>query len=280
MALRSTIPTAFGSPPGWRGRLHEIIFGWDSGAGRAFDIGLIVAISVSVLAVMLESVHAISSAYGPALRQIEWFFTVLFTIEYALRLISVANRWRYATSFFGVVDLLAIFPTFLSVLMPGAQYMLVIRLLRVLRVFRIMKLVQYVSGANVIMAALRASVHKIAVFVVAVVALVTIVGSLMYVVEGADNGFTSIPRSIYWATVTITTVGYGDISPRTNTGQFLASLVMLMGYSIIAVPTGIVTVELTRARSEEAERMCAGCDRGGHDADAAHCKYCGAPLET
>jgi len=252
----------FGKPAGWRGTIYEIIFGWETPPGRAFDVGLIVAICISVIAVMLESMQEIRAEYGTVLYQVEWFFTLVFTFEYALRLISVKHPVRYAFSFFGIVDLLAVAPTYLSAFVPGAQFLLVIRLLRILRVFRVLKLGRYVDGANVILSALRSSVHKIAVFIATVLILATIIGSLMYVIEGAPNGFTSIPRSVYWAIVTLTTVGYGDISPQTNTGQILASMVMLMGYAIIAVPTGIVTVELSRVHP-----------------DVSHtCPHCGAEL--
>jgi voltage-gated potassium channel len=277
MTIRDLSDSEFYAPPGWRGRVHEVIFGWETRAGRLFDVALILAIFLSVLAVMLESIGEFRDAYGEAIYYAEWIFTVLFTIEYGLRLISVERPGRYATSFFGIIDLLAILPTYLSIFFPGAQYLLVIRLLRILRVFRVLKLAKYVASANVIMAALRASAHKIAVFMATVLILVTIVGSLIYFVEGAENGFTSIPRSIYWAIVTVTTVGYGDISPQTILGQLLASLVMLMGYAIIAVPTGIVTVELARLRTEQ-EADCERCGCTEHDVDARFCKRCGERL--
>jgi voltage-gated potassium channel len=277
MKIRDLSDAEFGAPPGWRGQLHEVIFGWETPAGRLFDLSLILAISLSVLAVMLESIGEFRVAYGAEIYYAEWFFTGLFTIEYGLRLVSVQRPGRYATSFFGTIDLLAILPTYLSIFFPGAQYLLVIRLLRILRVFRVLKLAKYVASANVIMAALKASAHKIAVFMVTVLTLVTIVGSLVYFVEGAANGFTSIPRSIYWAIVTVTTVGYGDISPQTVLGQLLASMVMLMGYAIIAVPTGIVTVELARLRSEKADQ-CPRCGHDRHDSDARFCKRCGERL--
>jgi voltage-gated potassium channel len=274
MAIRDLSDSEFKAPPGWRGRLHEVIFGWETRAGRLFDVALILAIFLSVLAVMLESIGEFRTAYGEWIYYAEWSFTVLFTIEYGLRLNSVERPGKYATSFFGIIDLLAIMPTYLSIFFPGAQYLLVIRLLRILRVFRVLKLAKYVASANVIMAALKASAHKIAVFMATVLILVTIVGSLIYFVEGAENGFTSIPRSIYWAIVTVTTVGYGDISPQTILGQLLASMVMLMGYAIIAVPTGIVTVELARLRMEQVAE-CQRCGCTGHDSDARFCKRCG-----
>ena len=268
-----------------RRRLYVIIFESDTLAGRAFDVALIGAILLSVVAVMAESVNWARVRYGEALYVAEWIFTILFTIEYALRLYCVRHPHRYAVSFFGVVDLLAIVPTYLSVLLPGAQYLLVIRMLRILRVFRVLKLVQYLDEANVLMRALRGSRRKIEIFLITVLTLVVILGSLMYLIEGAENGFTSIPRSIYWAIVTLTTVGYGDISPQTNLGQTLSAFIMIIGYAIIAVPTGIVTAEIARAGSEDrarrsAERACPECGATGHDEDALHCKFCGAPLPS
>src|SRR5918993_1814038 len=230
-----------------RARLHEIIFEADTRAGRVFDLVLIWLILLSVATVILESVAQVREQYGQLLYALEWFFTLLFTVEYFLRLLSVRRPLRYARSFFGVVDLLAIIPTYLSVLVPGSQYLLVIRILRLLRVFRLMKLSEYVAEADTLRRALRASRRKISVFLSAVILLVVIIGALMYVVEGEANGFTNIPVSIYWAIVTLTTVGYGDLSPKTPFGQILASIVMVIGYGIIAVPTGIVSVELAQA---------------------------------
>jgi voltage-gated potassium channel len=263
----------------WRNTLHEVIFEAETPAGKAFDVALIWAIIFSVTAVLLESVRSIGALYGDILTIIEWFFTLLFTVEYILRLISVAKPLRYAFSFFGLVDLMAIIPTYLSVILPGTQYLLVIRILRLLRVFRIFKLAAYVSEANVILTALRASRKKISVFLLTVLALVVIIGSLIYVIEGQENGFTDIPTSIYWAIVTMTTVGYGDLSPQTPLGKMLAAAVMIAGYGIIAVPTGIVTVELSKtAKAAIVTTACPGCSAEGHDADAVHCKYCGTEL--
>lgn len=263
----------------WRSRMHEIIFEADTPAGRAFDIILLLSIVASVIAVMLDSVGAIHKKYGGALYTIEWFFTIQFTIEYILRLICVGRPARYATSFFGIVDLLAVVPTYVSLLVPGSQYLLVIRILRVLRIFRVLKIVQYVSEAELLLHALRSSRRKVTVFLFTVLTLVIIFGSLMYIVEGESNGFTSIPRSIYWAIVTLTTVGYGDISPKTGLGQAVAAMVMILGYSIIAVPTGIVTAELTQAyRDKVSTQACPECSTEGHAADAVHCKSCGARL--
>jgi len=263
----------------WRLRLHEIIFEADTPAGKWFDVLLILAILISVVMVMLDSVAKIRNAYGPVLLAGEWFFTILFTIEYVLRLLSVGRPRAYATSFFGIVDLLAILPTYLSIIIPGAQYLLVIRILRVLRIFRIFKLVQYLGEARLLAQALRASRRKITVFLFVVLTLVTIFGSLIYLIEDPKDGFTSIPRSIYWSIVTLTTVGYGDIFPKTNLGQLLSAVIMIIGYAIIAVPTGIVTVELSHAFSRKiSTQACPECSAEGHDGDARFCKFCGSRL--
>ncbi|MFZ0242509.1 MAG: ion transporter [Desulfobacterales bacterium] len=263
----------------WRQKLHEIIFEADTPAGKLFDILLIVSIVISVALVMLDSVSAVRTVHGRLLYVGEWIFTLLFTVEYVLRLLSVARPLAYATSFFGVVDLLAILPTYLSMFFPGSQYLLVIRLLRVLRIFRVLKLVPYLGEARQLTRALQASHRKITIFLFTVVILVVIFGSLMYLIEDPDSGFTSIPMSIYWAIVTLTTVGYGDISPQTGLGQFLAALIMVIGYGIIAVPTGIVTVEMAQSFSRKVStQACPACSAEGHDVDARHCKYCGAEL--
>ncbi|MEJ2583170.1 MAG: ion transporter [Acidobacteriota bacterium] len=260
-------------------RLHEIIFEADTPAGKAFDVALLVLIILSVISVMLESVPSVAARYGPQLRAFEWIVTVLFTIEYLLRLYCVGKPWRYARSFFGIVDLLAILPSFLSLIIPGAQSLLVIRALRLLRVFRVLKLAHFVGEASELTAALRASARKIIVFLGAVLTIVIIVGSMMYLIEGEANGFASIPTSIYWAIVTMTTVGYGDIAPQTALGKILASIIMIMGYGIIAVPTGIVSVELAGAvRGKVSTQACPDCGAGQHDSDAVHCKFCGARL--
>jgi voltage-gated potassium channel len=263
-----------------RARLHEIIFEADTRAGRLFDLALIWLILLSVATVILESVRSVRAQYGDVLYALEWLFTLLFTAEYLLRLVSVRHPVRYARSFFGVVDLLAIIPTYLSIFVPGSQYLLVIRILRLLRVFRLLKLSEYVDEADTLRSALRASRRKISVFISAVVLLVVIIGALMYVIEGEEHGFTSIPISVYWAIVTLTTVGYGDLSPRTPFGQILASIVMVIGYGIIAVPTGIVSVELAQAARQRrvTRKSCPSCRAEGHDPDALCCKYCGASL--
>lgn len=263
----------------WRTVLHEVIFEADTPAGKGFDVLLIVSILLSVVAVMLDSIAGVREQHGKLLYSIEWLFTIIFTLEYLLRLLCVDRPFKYAASFFGMVDLLAIVPTYLSLVLPGSQYLLVIRILRILRIFRILKLALYLGEARLLLLALRASGRKITVFLYTVLTLVVIFGSLMYVIEGEAYGFTSIPRSIYWAIVTLTTVGYGDISPHTVLGQALASLVMIFGYAIIAVPTGIVTVEMTQAFSHrESTQSCPECSAEGHDVDASHCKFCGAGL--
>lgn len=263
----------------WRVRLHDVIFEADTPAGRAFDIVLIASILLSVAAVMADSVEAVNARWAAELYLVEWVFTALFSAEYLLRLLAVERPLAYARTFYGVVDLLAILPTYVSPLFPGSQYLLVIRLLRILRIFRILKLIQYVGEARLLLQALRASRRKISVFLSAVLTLVVILGSLMYFIEGRENGFTSIPISVYWAIVTLTTVGYGDISPKTAVGQALASVVMIIGYAIIAIPTGIVTVELSRAARALDSRACPSCGRDGHEGDAKFCRHCGADLE-
>jgi voltage-gated potassium channel len=267
---------------GWREALRIIVFEADTPAGKAFDVGLILSILLSVVAVMLDSVGSVRRLHGGFLYSVEWFFTVVFTVEYILRLIISERPSHYAKSFFGMVDLVAVLPTYISILMPGAQYLLVIRVLRVLRVFRILKFVQYIREASALKQALISSSRKINVFIFTILTLVVILGAFMYSIEGEENGFTSIPTSVYWAIVTLTTVGYGDISPKTPLGQALAAVIMVIGYSIIAVPTGIVSVELSRVMSKGGlkPRVCPGCAVGGHDEDAVHCKYCGAKLQV
>jgi voltage-gated potassium channel len=264
-----------------RARLHEVIFEADTPGGKAFDVALLLAIALSVAAVMLESVGPIRERYGRQLYLVEWFFTILFTVEYVLRLACVRYPLRYARSFFGIIDLLAILPTYLSLLMPGAQSMLVIRVFRLLRIFRIFKLTRYLGEARTLTVALKSSRHKIVVFLGGVLSIVIITGAAMYLIEGPDSGFTSIPRGVYWAIVTMTTVGYGDIAPRTVLGQALAAFVMILGYAIIAVPTGIVSAELVQAARDAVARdtqACPGCGAEGHDRDAVHCKRCGTRL--
>lgn len=264
-----------------RERVHQVIFEHDTPAGKAFDVVLIVAIVLSVSVVMLDSVARISARHGAALRAAEWVFTVLFTLEYVLRLWSARRPLRYATSFYGVIDLLSVVPTYLSVVFPPGRFLAAVRVFRVLRVFRILKLAHYVTEGAVLGRALAASRYKITVFLITVLTVVVVVGAMMYLIEGPTAGFTSIPTSVYWAIVTLTTVGYGDIAPQTTVGQMLASALMITGYGIIAVPTGIVTLELDRAsRARGPTDACPACGRAGHDADAAHCKHCGAALRA
>jgi voltage-gated potassium channel len=263
----------------WRQILFEIIFEAETPAGKWFDIILMICISLSVLAVMLDSVSSIRERYGQFLYAIEWFFTILFTIEYILRLICVRKPARYAVSFFGIVDLLAILPTYTSLCFVAGRHLSVIRVLRVLRIFRVLKLGHHTKEAALLKKALYASRRKILVFLFVVLTLVVIIGSVIYIIEGEENGFTSIPRSIYWAVVTLTTVGYGDISPNTGPGQFLAAIVMILGYSIIAVPTGIVTVQLSQAYTDKStSQACPSCSAEGHDSNAQYCKFCGSKL--
>ena len=262
----------------WRKKLYIIIFEADTPAGKAFDIGLLVAILLSIMAVMLESVPSLEAQYGKIFRVSEWIFTVAFSIEYLIRIISADRPRRYIFSFYGVIDFLAILPTYLSLFLLGTQYLLVIRALRLLRVFRILKLGRFVGEGEQLRRALKAGRHKIIVFLGTVLSLVMILGTIMYLIEGGENGFTSIPRSVYWAIVTLTTVGYGDIAPQTVLGQSIASVIMILGYAIIAVPTGIVTVELGNEQKRSRERECPSCQAKGHDGDAIYCKHCGERL--
>lgn len=266
--------------PNWKVKVHEIIFEADTKWGKFFDVVLLWAILLSVLAVILETVQAIEVNYGEALFVVEWFFTILFTIEYGLRIASVGKPYKYIFSFMGMVDLLSLIPTYLSLVLVGSHYLLVIRTIRLMRIFRILKLTRYVSEANVLKDALRASAVKITVFIGGVIVLVLIMGSIMYIVEGPENGFTSIPTSMYWTIVTITTVGYGDIAPLTTIGQTIASMIMLVGYGIIAVPTGIVTAQIAINKNNQrvSTQACPECSREGHDANAVHCKFCGELL--
>ena len=264
---------------GWRAKGHEIIFEADTPLGKAFDVALICCILASVFVVMADSVSGLQARFGRTLFLLEWFFTIAFTIEYLLRLACIGRPGKYASSFFGIVDLLAILPTYVSLLAPGSQYLTVIRLLRLLRIFRVLKLAQYLGEASMLKEAVSASRRKITVFLFTVLVLVVILGSAMYVIEGESNGFSNIPVSIYWAIVTLTTVGYGDIAPGTPLGQALASVVMILGYAIIAVPTGIVSAELAKGpKPNISTQACPQCSAEGHDPDAVHCKYCGSRL--
>lgn len=263
----------------WRRKVHLVIFGTHTTAGKNFDIILLWAILLSIVVVMLESVPAVHDQYGHILRVVEWIFTVLFSIEYLARIISVKKPMRYIFSFYGLVDILSILPTYLSLIIAGSHYLLIIRTLRLLRIFRIFKLVRFVGEADILKSALAASMHKIIVFFGAVLCIVMITGTIMYLIEGPVNGFTSIPTSVYWAIVTLTTVGYGDIAPQTIAGQFFASFIMILGYAIIAVPTGIVTAEIASAnRRNLYAATCPGCGNDDIDKDANFCKRCGTEL--
>jgi voltage-gated potassium channel len=275
-------PATFGRPPGGlRLRLYSVIFEADTPAGRRFDLILITAILLSVLVVMLESVHSIRSRPGSVVLDIlEWSFTLLFTLEYIARLLVVQHPLRYATSFFGIIDLLSIVPTYLALFFPEVHALLDVRILRLIRIFRIFKLTLYIAEYQTLLQALHASRRKIMVFISMVLMIVLLLGTVMYVVEGPEHGFTSIPRAMYWAVVTITTVGYGDITPHTDMGRAIASVMMLLGWSILAVPTGIVTAEMTSQRllRRAPARTCPECRSEGHEPDARFCKDCGAAM--
>jgi len=264
-----------------RDRLHEIIFEADTREGKLFDILLLWIIIASVVTVIVDSVESIHERYQNVLYFLEWIFTIIFTIEYVLRLYVVKHPIKYAKSFFGIIDLLSILPTYISLFIAGSQYLLVIRALRLLRVFRILKLVKFTREGMHILLALRKSLYKIVIFLAFVLTLVTILGSTMYMIEGSSNGmFSDIPTSIYWAIVTLTTVGYGDITPVTAAGQFLAAIIMLMGYAIIAVPTGIVSAELSKSATSENTHTCRQCGHAFHEDDAKFCKECGEELHS
>ena len=261
-------------------RLYTVIFGTETPAGRRFDLLLIAAILLSIAVLFLDSMRSVRAHIGGMLYIAEWFFTLLFTLEYAVRVYCAQNRFAYMRSFYGLIDLLAVLPTYLAIFIPGASFLLMLRLLRVFSIFRILKLIRYANEANVLFRSLYQSRRKIMVFFSCLFILVTLFGSLLYVIEGPEHGFTSIPVSMYWAVVTLTTVGFGDITPQTPLGQAIASITMLMGYAIIAVPTGIITAELGREmRREYDRRHCPQCDKGGHERDARFCKYCGGEME-
>jgi voltage-gated potassium channel len=278
----ATVPATFGRPAsGLRLRLYTIIFESETTAGRRFDIALVGAILLSILVVVLDSVPSIKQDYSARMNALEWGFTLLFSAEYLARLLCVRYPWRYATSFFGIIDLLSVLPTYFSLFVPEASALLDIRILRLLRVFRIFKLTLYVAEYTMLGRALRASSRKILVFLSVVVMSVLVLGTVMYVVEGPAHGYTSIPVAMYWAIVTMTTVGYGDITPHTNLGKFIASFMMLLGWGILAVPTGIVTAEMTSQRfgaGRASTRTCPACLSEGHEPDAKFCKDCGEPL--
>jgi voltage-gated potassium channel len=262
---------------GWRERVRHIIFDHDTPESRAFDIVLLVLIAFSVLLVMLETVEEIEARHDATLFALEWIITILFTIEYIARLATVDNKWRYTRSFFGVVDLLSIMPVYLSLILPGAQSLLVIRSLRLLRVFRVLKMAQFISEENFLVRAIRASSRKIIVFLIVVVLINVIVGSTMYLIEGPEHGYDSMFRGVYWSIVTMSTVGFGDISPSTPVGQVIAAMLMIVGYSVIAVPTGIVSAEVASNRRPR-EESCRNCGSAVHTETARFCDACGYQL--
>ncbi len=268
-------PTLVSNPPSLRERCWRVVFRHDTFAGKAFDISLIAAIGLSVLVAMLDSVAAIHAAHGELLYALEWVFTFVFTAEYLLRLSIVKAPLRYATSFYGIIDVMAVLPSYIGLFVPGAQFMIVLRVLRVLRIFKILHMNRYVEESGVLIAALTRSGRKILVFLLTIVTVVTVFGALMYLVEGPQSGFTSIPMAMYWAVVTVGTVGYGDISPVSSLGRFITSVLILIGYGIIAVPTGIYAAELfSSARHGRDARTCPGCGAVGHEPDAAFCRRC------
>jgi len=265
----------------WKLRLNEIIFKSDRRAGQLFDIVLLIFILISILVVMLESVPSLKDEYGKWLLGAEWALTIIFTLEYIMRVTVVQEKRKYLLSFLGIIDLLSILPTYLTFLVPGSQALLVIRSIRLLRIFRIFKLGRFIGEGQNLTQALRASQYKITVFLITIVTSVIIAGTLMFLIEGPENGFTSIPKSIYWAIVTMTTVGYGDIAPRTPLGQGIASIIMILGYGIIAVPTGIVSAEMINLKQSTklVTKACPHCLKEVHDADAIFCKHCGEKLD-
>ncbi|MCK0159803.1 ion transporter [Allomuricauda sp. F6463D] len=274
----------------WKSKLHEVIYEADTPSGKFFDIVLFILIILSVILVMLESIEGIDQEYHRTLLVLEWIITIFFTIEYIARLISIKKPWKYVFSFYGIIDFLSTIPLYLSYILAGSQVLLAVRAFRLLRIFRILKLVKFIGEASQLKTALKASRTKIAVFIYVVLILSVILGTLMYIVEGNEAGFTSIPRSIYWTIVTLTTVGYGDITPVTSLGQLLAAIIMILGYGIIAVPTGIVTAEFARSNNTDGKngdkddvvhvntQACPSCGKEGHRDDATHCFNCGHPL--
>ena len=263
-----------------RKKIYEIIFKSDTPMGKGFDIVLIISILLSVFVVFIDSVQYYNNLYSKELYILEWFFTIIFTIEYFLRIYCIRKPLMYVKSFFGIIDLLSIIPTYISVFFPVSRYLSVIRILRVLRIFRILKLINYISESNQLMKALIVSRRKIIVFLFFILSMVTIFGSIMYLIEGEQNGFTSIPRSIYWAIVAITTLGYGDVAPKTELGQALASLVMILGYATIAVPTGIISAEYSNMSKNISNEVCPSCSSEQHDYDADFCNKCGTNLNS
>ncbi|MDT3294921.1 ion transporter [Shewanella sp. SP2S2-6] len=262
-------------------QLRTIIFGTDTPAGRYFDIALMVCIVLSVALVFLDTVEVFHREYGQIIRVLEWVFTIIFTLEYGLRLYCATHPVLYARSFYGIVDLLSVLPSYLALLIPGANFTLVIRILRLFRIFRVLKLLRYLSEGNVLLRAMMQSSRKVFIFFFSVSLIVMVLSAVMYVVEGPDNGFSSIPKAVYWTIVTITTVGYGDITPKTGLGQAIAAFTMLIGYSIIAIPTGILTAEISQEVGRHRDlRSCNQCHKTGHDLDAMYCSRCGCELDS
>jgi voltage-gated potassium channel len=278
--VNQPLPANVPSLDGWRLRLYTVIFEADTRAGRWFDIGLIVAILLSVLVVIADSVQSLQQRHGELFQWLEWGFTLLFTAEYLLRLACVPHPWRYARSFFGIVDLLSVLPTYIALLFPETQALIDVRVLRLIRVFRVFKLTAYMSEYHALGYALKASMRKILVFLSVVLMIVLVMGTLMYVIEGPDNGFHNIPTGVYWAITTMTTVGFGDITPKTDLGRSLASVMMLLGWGTLAVPTGIVTVEMAARRDAKpvTTRTCHECLSEGHPPEAVYCMHCAARL--
>ena len=277
MADSATSCDAMANRSSLKERIHEVIFEADTASGKYFDIALLISIVLSVVIVSLESVDSIDNVYHSQLVMLEWFFTILFSVEYLLRLYSTEHSVKYSTSFFGIVDLLAILPTYLSIFFPGAQSLLVIRGLRLLRVFRVFKLSRYLGEANILTEAIIQSKTRIIVFLSTITVLSFITGAGMYLVEGPDNGFTSIPQSVYWAITTLTSTGYGDTVPITPIGKMLAIFIMIMGYSLIIVPTGIISTEMMKI-GDISTQACKNCSKEGHDFNAHFCKHCGFEL--
>lgn len=259
-------------------KLYTIIYGVDTPAGKAFDIGLIISVVLSVLVVMLESVSWMAESYADVFSFLEWFFTILFTIELILRLYCVRSKTRYIFSFYGIVDIVSILPSFLTYFFPGLRSFGIIRAFRIMRIFRVLKLNRYLIASHQLREAMIASREKITVFLGTVIFMVFTIGAIMYLVEGEENGFTSIPKSIYWAIVTMTTVGFGDIVPKTTLGQFISSVLMIIGYGVIAVPTGLVSAEMVAQKDKNVKRACDNCDKVGHDENAKFCNSCGERL--
>lgn len=263
-----------------RAKLYRIIFHVDTFLGKVFDIFLLLLIFLSIIILSLESVQKIKLTYGHLLSSTEWVITILFTVEYVLRVVTSEKPWNYIKSFWGIIDFLSILPTYIAIFVTGTQYFTIIRSLRLMRIFRVLNLSAFENESRILGKALRDSFRKIEIFLYTVIVMVIIIGTLMYYVEGAENGFSSIPKSIYWAIVTLTTVGYGDISPQTGVGQFLASVIMIVGYAIIAVPTGIVSAEMVKAKAENTKKLkCENCNSKIEDDDAKFCKYCGSILK-